>query len=176
MTSERKKLYLCAGINLILGVIIGIVLFYGQMKSDPQAFPAEYYYETSVGLIDVLKAWWMNLLWTVSLILSYGVLRMPCIHIIVAVRGCVSSFNVMYILHYIGLKETIVSVLPQCISILPLLICLSVFFAGKEKMAEYAEKGGFFIKRIQLGAVFITALIAAALETAAFKGLCLCLF
>ncbi len=176
MTSERKKLYLYTGINLIIGVIVGIVLFYGQLKSVPEFFETEYTYSTKADFIDVARVWWMNLIWMFSVLLAHSVFSMAYIHIIVSVRGCVSAFSVMYMLKFLGIREAVASILPQCLSIIPLLCWFSVSIIEKRKMQTPEERNNFYLKRTQTLLMFLFSLLAAVIEALLFKLFCSNLF
>ncbi len=176
MTSERKKLYLYAGVNLVIGVLIGIVLFYGQQKNEPSFFQQEYSYSTEINLFDVLRTWWMNIIWMLAVILAQGVLSAAYVHIILAVRGCVSSFTVMYMLKYIGLREVFASVLPQCFSSIVLIWWFSVMVIEKRRILMGEQRHTFSLKRSQILWMFFIALAAAMLEAAFFRILCTLLF
>ena len=70
VSAERKKLCLYVGINFVIGVIIGILLFFAHMRSNPIIHPEEYSYDKTVGIIDVIRVWWMNLMWCLEVSLD----------------------------------------------------------------------------------------------------------
>lgn len=176
MTSERKKLYLYAGINFIIGITLGIVLFYGQIRHNPSVFSTEYSYDKTVEIIDFLRAWWLNAMWLFSVFIAHGLLRAAPIHIIVGVRGCASSYGSMYIANYLGIKETVISVLPQCMTILPLLMWYSVTRAEKRREDYENGREGIVMRRTDGIKIFLLSLISAVLETAIFALFSYCLF
>ena len=169
MNGERKKLYLYAGVNFLIGITVGIVLFYGQMKHDSSIFGAEYSYDSTVEIIDFFRVWWLNTMWLFSAFLAQAFLRVATIHIIVAVRGCASSYGSMYLINYIGIREAVISVLPQCISILPLLIWYSVN-CGMKRISN--ENEGVFMKRGDGVRIFLLSMFSAGIETLCFMFLC----
>ena len=148
---------------------MGIVLFYGQMKHDSSIFGAEYSYDSTVEIIDFFRVWWLNTMWLFSAFLAQAFLRVAPIHIIVAVRGCASSYGSMYLINYIGVKEAVISVLPQCISILPLLIWYSVN-CGMKRISN--ENEGVFMKRGDGVRIFLLSMFSAGIETLCFMVLC----
>ena len=176
MSSQHKKLYLYAGINFLIGTVIGIVLFYGQMRSNPSVFTAGYSYDKTVEIIDFFRAWWLNTMWLFAIFISNSVMRLAPFHIIVAVRGCASSYGIMYLLNCIGIKEAVASVLPQCLTVLPLLMWFSVLNTEKRAVAESEGRDGISLKRIDAVKMFAFSLISALAEMIIFTFLCNCLF
>ena len=150
------------------------MLFYGQMRHNPSVFSAEYSYDRTVEIIDFLRAWWLNTMWLFSVVIAQGFLRAASVHLIVAVRGCASAYASLYIANYLGVKETVFSVLPQCMSILPLLIWFSVTIA--EKRSDECENGieGLVMKRKDAVKIFLFSMLSALLETGIFAFLCYC--
>ena len=45
MNNERRILYISVAANFIIGIIIGIILFYGQMRIEPAVLEGGYTYE-----------------------------------------------------------------------------------------------------------------------------------
>ena len=115
-------------------------------------------------------------MWMFSVFIAQGFVHSAPLHIIVGVRGCASAYGSMYIANYLGIKETVISVLPQCMTILPLIIWFSVTSA--EKSSSDYEKGreGFVMRRTDGMKIFLFSLLSAVLETAIFALLCYCLF
>lgn len=154
---------------------MGIVLFYGQIRNNPSVFNAEYSYDKTVEIIDFLRAWWLNIMWMFSVFIAQGVFRSAIFHIIVAVRGCASAYGSMYIINYLGIKESVISVLPQCMTILPLLIWFSVSCAEKRITDEQNGREGLFMKKSDGIKIFLLSMLFAGAETGIFAFLCYCL-
>lgn len=176
MSNERKILYIWVGICFLVGVTVGILLFCGQMRSDPAVFQNEYTYNTDVGAGDFFRVSYLNLLWMFSIFLAHNILPVSVIHPVVAVRGCAGAFSLMYILSFVGVKEAIVSVLPQCFTILPLLAAFSVETVIKRR--ENIKNGlePFSLRRRDVGAMFLVSALAGGAETLIFRLLGTCLF
>ncbi len=176
LTEERKKLYLYAGINFLLGIIIGIILFYGQMKSNPSVFQIEYTYDKTIGVVDLVRTWWMNVMWLFATLLAHGVIFAAPIHAIVAVRGCVSSYGTMYLMECLGVKEAVISVLPQCFSIFPLMMWFSVNIVEKRRHLSNDSVAPVSVKRRETVMIFLLSMAAAGVEIVLFMALCQCLY
>ena len=155
---------------------MGIILFYGQLKNNPAVFSGEYSYDTTVEFIDFFRAWWLNTMWLFAIFISHIFLQASPFHIIVGVRGCASSYGSMYIINYLGIKEAITSVFPQCLTILPLLIWFSVINVEKRRKEQNGEKEGVSLKRSEALKLFLYSMVAAGAETAIFALLSRCLF
>ncbi|MBQ8808218.1 MAG: hypothetical protein IJZ81_02800 [Clostridia bacterium] len=176
VNSERKILYMSAAVNFIVGTVIGMILFYGQMNSNPQIFSEGYIYDKGTGVIDFLRITWLNLMWIFSVFIARNILPLPIMHPVVAIRGCAGAFSAMYIFNCIGIKEAVASVLPQCFSVLPFIIIYSVETAINRKNLPFGETGSFTVKRSQAGAIFLFSFITAGLEVLFFRFFCVCLF
>ena len=176
LNEERKKLYLYTMMNLLSGIILGIVLFYANMRSGAGVSFGEYYYDKTVGFSEVVRAWWANIMWMMSAFLAHSILSVSFLHIIVWVRGMASGFSVLYLLESFGIKEALSSSVPQCVSALPILIWFSVNCVQKKK--ELCEKGISYLilKRRDTAIVFLLSMVAAIVEIGVFKLFCCVLF
>lgn len=176
MNNERKILYISVAINFIVGIIIGIILFYGQMRTNSALLENGYSYDKSATLTDFFRLSWLNILWLLSIFIAHSILPIRVIHPIIAVRGCVSAFSILYILTGFGIREAAASVIPQCFSVLPLLAAFSV-----ETVVKHREniKNGYepcSIKRHEAAAIFIFSMLAGGAEVLIFQFLCTYLF
>ena len=176
MNNERKILYISAGFNFILGIIVGTILFYGQMRVDPSLGEDVYSYDNLATLADFLRLSWINLVWIFSILIAHSIFPVRMVHPVIIVRGLVSSFSVLYILTCFGIKEAIASVIPQCLSVLPLLGACSVETALKYR--ENIKSGGqaFSVKRYEVAAIFVFSILAAGIEVLVFRLFCSYLF
>lgn len=176
MSNERRILYLSVGISFLAGVIVGILLFYGQMRSNPSVFENEYIYDTNVTISDFFRVSYLNMLWMFSIFISHNILPLGTVHPIVAVRGCAGAFCIMYILTFAGIREAVVSVLPQCLTILPVMaiFCVEIVIRRRENIKRGAEP--FSLRRSDVLAIFAFSVLAAGAETLLFRFFSLCLF
>lgn len=176
MSNERKILYIWVGISFAVGVILGILLFYGQMRSNSAVFESEYIYNTNVKLGDFFRVSYLNMLWVFSIFIAHNILPVSVVHPIIAVRGCAGAFSTMYILTFAGVREAVVSVIPQCLSILPVLalFCVEIVMRRRENIKRGAEP--FSLRRRDIVAIFAVCVFAGALETLFFRLLSFCLF
>lgn len=169
MTEERKKLCLFTGINFFIGVIIGTVLFYAHLRNNPQSLTAELSYEHSLHIIDVLRVGWLNIMWMLSVFIAHTVLPAAYVHIVVGIRGAVSAFSVLYLIETFGIKEAVVSALPQCVSVLPMLMCFSVMCVEKRKLLIEEGKEPFRISRGEAAGIFLISAVSAVAESLVFS-------
>lgn len=176
MNNERKILYISVAVNFIVGIIIGIILFYGQMRTSPSFLENSYSYDKTVTLTDFFRLSWLNLIWMFSIFIAHSILSIRAVHPIIAVRGCVSSFSVLYILSMFGIREAAAAVIPQCLSVLPLLMAFSVSTVIKQR--ENLKNGcePCSIKRYEAAFIFLFAMLAAAAEVLFFRTFCIYLF
>lgn len=168
LNDERKKLCLYTGLNFLAGIIIGTVLFYAHMRSNPQPVSGEYTYTTDLTFIDILRVWWLNIMWLFSAFIAHTILPARPLHIIVGIRASVSSFSALYLMETFGIKELTVSLLPQCISILPVLMCFSVICVEKRRKRLEEGKEPFGMSRSEAGLIFLNGALSAVLESIAF--------
>ncbi len=164
MNREQKLIYISVGINFLVGIIIGMVLFYGQIRTDISVFDEMSVVSNVISFGEFLHVSWLNLLWLIFIFLFHNLLPMPLIHPVMMLRGCCSSFCIMYILTFMGIKEAVAAVLPQCFSILPIMMLFSVKVVVKRK--NIIENGGepFTFKRSEALLTIGISLIAGALE------------
>ena len=176
MNDERRILYICTAVNFVVGVIVGILLFYGQLKSNSDVFGEAYSYDTAVQLTDFFRVSWLNILWLFSIFIAHNMLPVSAIHPIIFVRGCASSFSMMYILNFVGVREAVASVLPQCVSVLPLLAMFSVNVVVKRRENLHNGEEPFSMKRSDAVKLFAYSAAAGAIETLVFRFFCLYFF
>ncbi len=176
MNNERKILYISVGINFIVGIIVGIILFYGQMRAEPSLSENAYAYDKAATLADFLRISWLNFVWMFSVFIAHSILPMRMVHPVIVVRGLVSSFSILYILNSFGIKEAIASVIPQCLSVLPLLGAFSVetVLKHRENMKNGVE--AFSVKKYEIAAIFVFCLLSAGIEVLTFRLFCSYLF
>lgn len=176
MNSERKALYISVAINFIIGIVLGIILFYGQLKSTGEEIDALYEYDKTSSLSDFIRLSWLNILWMLSIFFARCILPLGFFHPIVAIRGCISSFSILYILTLFGIREAAASILPQCFSFLPLLLFFSV-----ETVIRYRDnlQNGYepcSLKRQEIASIFVFGMLSAAIEVLVFRLFCNYLF
>ena len=155
---------------------MGIVLFYGQMNSSAEIPKGEYTYETSIELADFLRVSWLDMLWIFSVFITHNIFPLAYMYPIIVIRGCCNSFCAMYIFNFIGIKEGIVSVLPQCLSILPLLMLMCVNLSEKRRRMNLKQSDVLSLSRIETLMIFLLSMLAGAVETLFFRFFCTCLF
>lgn len=173
MNNERRMLYISVAINFVIGIVIGIILFYGQMRSQSSLLQDGYDYDKSATFTDFFRLSWLNTLWLISIFFAHCILPVSVVHPIIAVRGCVSAFSILYILTLFGVREAVASVIPQCFSVLPLLAVFSV-----ENIIRYRKnlKNGYepcSMKRHEIASIFIFSVLAGAAEVLIFRFFCM---
>lgn len=176
MKGERRALYISAAINFVTGIVLGIILFYGQLKSTGKELGVIYEYDKTSSLSDFIRLSWLNILWMLSIFFARCILPLGFFHPIVVIRGCISSFSMLYILTLFGVREAVASIVPQCISVLPLLLFFSV-----ETVIKYRDnlQSGYepcALKRHEIASIFVFAMLSAAAEVLVFRVFCNYLF
>lgn len=174
MNNERKILYMSAIINLVIGVSVGIVLFFGQLRSGNSLPENIYDYEKNISVSDFLTALWINALWLFSIPLAYGLLRVRLIHPVVIVRGAVTSFTVLYTLQIFGFREASASVIPQCLCVLPMLIMFSAETASSRKGGE--RGADIIVRKSEIFGIIALSIVSAGIEVLVFNLFCTYLF
>ncbi len=176
MSNERKKLYTAVFINFLIGIMVGIVLFYGQMNSSLDLPKGEYTYDTSIELADFFRVSWLDMLWLFSVFITHNIFPLAYMYPIIVIRGCCNSFCLMYIFNFIGIKEGVVSVLSQCFSILPLLMFMCVNISEKRRRMNLKSSEVLSLSRIETLMIFLLSMLSGAVETLFFRFFCICLF
>ena len=176
MKSEHKTLYISVAINFMVGAIIGIILFYGQGKSTAEGAETLLEYNKEADLADFFRLAWVNMLWLLSAFFARTILPVGFLHPVVAIRGTVSTFSALYILSEFGTREMSASLLPQCVSILPLL-----FFFSVGTVIKYRDniKNGYepcSLKRCEMVKIMALSIVSSAVEVAIFAVFCKYLF
>lgn len=174
LTQERKRLCLFIAINFMVGIIMGIVLFYGQQRSNPSVFEGNFEFSTALELMDFFRLSWINLLWLFAIFISRNILPISSMHPIMLLRGCMSSFSLMYIFTYIGVMEGIMSVMPQCFSVLPLLMFFSVELTRKQRLLSETNNKTVSLKRSEFFLMLFGGALAGTIEMVLFRLICLC--
>lgn len=174
MNNERKILYMSAIINLVIGISVGIVLFFGQLRSGMSLPENIYDYEKTISVSDFLSALWINAVWLFSIPLARGLLRARLIHPVVLVRGAVTSFTVLYTMYIFGFKEAAASIIPQCLAVLPMIIMFSVETAPLERGGERGTD--IIIRKSEIFGIIALSIVASGIEVLTFGLFCTYLF
>lgn len=175
MSNERKMLYMSVIINFVIGVVVGIILFFGQIRSGG-ALPQDIYdYDTVISAADFFRVAWVNLIWMFTTLAAQGILRVRFIHPIMIVRGCVASFTVLYTLYLFGIRESAVSIIPQCLTAIPLLMFFSAESVSGKNTRE-SGISGILIKKSQAAIMTVLSIVSAGAEVIIFRLFCTYLF
>ncbi len=172
MSNERKMLYVSAGINFIIGIIAGIILFCGQMRNGASVTQSIYEFDKAVSVTDFVRMTWINLIWMFSIVAARSMLNAKLVHPVLVVRGCVNSFSLLYILSVFGIKEALSAILPQCFSVLPMLMIFSAEIAVKHSDSDR----GSSIRKSTVAAILLFSAISSGVEVLLFKAFCVYLF
>lgn len=176
MNSERKVLYISAAVNFAIGIVLGIILFYGQLKSSGDDIGVIYEYDKTSSLSDFFRLTWLNILWMLSAFFARCILPLGFFHPVLAIRGCISSFSILYILSLFGIKEAAASLLPPCVSFLPLLLFFSVETVVKSRENIKNSYEASALKRYEIASIFVLGMLSAAAEVLVFRLFCNYLF
>lgn len=172
---DRKKLTITL-VNYALGGVTGIVLFYAQMRGVGVEFSEDAQFIPSLSVESFLKTAWTNMLWIFSVFLFHSITSCVNAQPVMAVRGMVDTFCVMYLLNSFGVKVAMASALPQCFSILPVLTLFTLSILKRRKNAVLAGREPCTIKRRDAALFFMISLLAACIEAVFFKLICTILF
>lgn len=162
----RNKIFLCTFINFILGAVTGTILFYGQLKAqtDNTFVPS---FTEKISWLDVFRLFYTNLLWLISIFISYRLVPLVFFQPIVISRGAVSTFSVLYVMHSYGVLWAARVIIPQCFSILPTMVIF--FFQLVQKCKRSMLSGSeLYVKRKDILFTIVLALAAAAIESGLF--------
>ena len=176
MSEKRRILYLSATVNFIFGIVIGIILFYGQLKSADNEVLSVCKYDKNATLADFLRLSWLNIVWLLSVFFARCILPVGAFHPIVAIRGTISSFSILYILTLFGIREAATTIVPQCFSVLPLLLFFSVETVEKHRNNIQNGLEPCSLKRNEIATIFVLGILAAASEVLIFRVFCKYLF
>ncbi len=175
MSNERKMLYMSVIINFVIGVVVGIILFFGQIRSGG-ALPENIYdYDTIISVADFFRVAWVNLIWMFTTLAAQGMLRVRFIHPIMIVRGCVTSFTVLYTIYLFGIRESLASVIPQCLTSIPLLMFFSAESVSGKNLRE-SGMSGIVIKKSEAALMTVLSIVSAGAEVIIFRLFCTYLF
>lgn len=172
---ERRKLCLFSAADFTLGIIVGMVLFYGQQKNAPSLFDGGYEFRTVMQISDIMRAFKLNFLWLFAIFASFNILPLAPLQPIMLLRGAMSGFSVLYVMSYIGIKEAVQCILPQCFSILPLFLAFYVKTAENRKKKREEGKEPFSLTKSEFFLLTFWAAASAAAECALFRLLIFCL-
>ncbi len=174
-SSDQKKLIITLA-NYALGGVIGIVLFYAQMRGAGLDFSEDVEFVPTLSVGSFLKTAWTNMLWIFSVFLFHSITSCVSAQPVMAARGIVDTFCVMYLLSSFGVKVTLASALPQCFSILPVMALFTLSILKRRKNAVLMGREPCTIKRRDTALFFMISLLAACVEAVFFKLICMILF
>lgn len=162
----KNKIYLCTFVNFIIGATIGTILFYSQLKSEPETQVVPVFTE-KITMLDATRLFYTNLLWLISIFISYRLVPFVFFQPIMISRGAVSTFSVLYVMNSYGVLWAARVIIPQCFSILPI---MSVFFfqlVQKYKNCMFAGSE-FSVKRKDILFCIMLSLLATVVESGLF--------
>ena len=175
MSNERKMLYMSVIINFVIGVVVGIILFFGQIRSQGPLPENIYNYDTVISWADFFRVAWVNLVWMFTTLAAQAILRVRFIHPIMIVRGCVASFTVLYTLYIFGIRESAASIIPQCLTTIPLLMFFSAESMSVKNLRE-SGVSGILIKKSEVALMIVLSIVSAGAEVILFRLFCTYLF
>ena len=165
-SKPRNKIFLCTFINFIIGAIIGTILFYSQLKlkSDTKTVPV---FTDKITMLDALRLFYANLLWLISIFISYRLVPLVFFQPIMISRGAVSTFSVLYVMNSYGVLWAAMVIIPQCFSILPI---MSFFFYQLAEKCKNSVLSGseFYIKRKDILFTIMLSIVATIVESVMF--------
>lgn len=174
-SSDQKKIIITM-VNYGVGAVTGIVLFYAQIRGVGIDFSENAQFVPSLSVESFIKTAWTNMLWIFSIFLFHSITSCANAQPVMAVRGMVDTFCVMYLLSSSGVKVAMASALPQCFSILPVLVFFTLSILKRRKNAVLSGREPCTIKRRDAALFFTISLLAACVEAVFFKLICTILF
>lgn len=175
LSDSTKKTLVSVGINFFIGAMLGIILFYSQMKQDGiKNYGVEMVHKAKPA--DFLRLLWMNMLWLISIFIARSIAPVRHAHPIVMIRGCVCAFTASFILNQCGIKEAAAAIIPQCLSIFPAMAAFSSVMVNKRIRAVTLHTDPDALKRHDLLIIALLSAAAAVLEILFFSLFILCLF
>ncbi len=168
--SENKRDVLLIAINFTVGVIIGIVLFYANIRTQEvnealtlnKTFTLEAFFRTA----------YQNMLWLFSIFLFHSIAIEFVFQPIIIVRGIVNGFSACYMLKALGVLEAFLVSFSQCLSILPAMAFFTLYIRNKKKMNASKKIEPCVTRPRDALNIFIISLFCALLEGLIFKAVC----
>ena len=176
MKSEHKPIYISVEVNFLIGIMLGIILFFGQVKSVGEETETILKYNYEATLSDFFRLTWMNVTWMISIFFARIILPIKFFHPIITLRGAVSSFSALYLLNAFGIKEMLVSLFPQCLSILPLLSYFSALTTIKYRENIQSGCEPCSLRRSEIAWALVLSIVSGAIEVLVFAFFCKYLF
>lgn len=165
------KNVLCAAIYFTLGTAAGIVLFYGTGAA------AEFSAKLSpVTPILFARLVWNDILWLLSVYMAGIMFPFYGAHPVLAVRGVVNGYSLSCMLKSSGVKYAAAAAIPQCLSILPMLLVLSAHTHVRRKYLTEQNKDPSVMRKSETLTIFAYAISTAAVETLFYTLFCKILF
>ena len=161
-----NKIFLCTFISFIIGATIGTILFYSQLKlvSETKTVPV---FTERITMTDALRLFYTNLLWLISIFISYRLVPFIFFQPIMISRGAVSTFSVLYVMNSYGVLWAARVIIPQCFSILPIMAFF--FYKLTEKYKKCVFSGNeFYIKRKDILFTIMLSILATIVESGLF--------
>ena len=169
-TAANKKAYILISVNFLIGVVLGIVLYYGQKKSGIENNAEELLMlENNLKITDVLRLMRVNLMWFLSIYVASIISPFIFIQPAVLLRGAVNSFCGVYIMQACGIKEAACLILPQCFTTLPVMAMFSVMNIEKQKRIGSEVNKREAISKREIVVMILFAALCAIFETLLFK-------
>ena len=114
MTEERKKVINSICISFLTGTILGIILFFAQLKSGAENVVFEIKKNISTG--DFFRVAWMNMLWMISVFIARCILPVRYMHPIILLHGIKIGFSSTCMIKLSGAVNAAVVIIPQVLT------------------------------------------------------------
>ncbi len=174
LSDDAKKTFLAVGINFFIGTMLGVILFYGQLKhsADLRRFELT----DSISPADAARLIWMNTLWLLAIFIAQCIAPIRAAQPVMLIRGCVCGFTASYIIRSSSAAAAAAAVIPQCLTVLPAMAVYSALTGEKRKNALLTGREPDALKRKDIFVLLAFSVISALAETAVFSAFSLILF
>ena len=174
LSDDAKKTFLAVGINFFIGAMLGVILFYGQLKHSAELRSFELVRKVSPA--DVFRLVRMNILWLLAIFIAKCIAPMRAAQPIMLIRGSVCGFTASYIIRSSSAAAVAAAVIPQCLTALPAMALYSALINEKRKNSVRAGKDPDSLKRRDVFVLLAFSVFSALAETAVFSALNIILF
>lgn len=168
--SERKKMLVSTGVNFALGSVMGTILFYGFLRGGGGVRNIEF--SRDITPLAVARLTWLNLLWLFSIFIMHQMFFTRFFQPIMIVRAVTCTFSASYIMTYSSVRAAVAAVLPQCLSILPIMAFFTSSVIKRQERKCLGEKSGCTIQSKDVFRIFLIGALGALLETLFFAIIC----
>lgn len=166
LSDGARKTFMAVGINFFIGTMLGVILFYGQLKHSAEL--QEYELVKSLSPTDIARLARTNFLWIFAIFAAACIAPIRAAQPVMLIRGSVCGFTASYIIRTASAAAAAAAIIPQCLSALPAMALYSALIEDKRRNAVLAGKDPDSLKRRDILIAFVFSVISALAEAAVF--------